>query len=98
MKIEVKKITHPFEKTKEDFLVKGAYHELVLMLKKHVESAASPFDLERSISNWERDNVKAGCAPTQSILDFFHQELRRSSGDVSSVLNSLKLAKSKWLP
>ena len=97
MNIQITSPSHPYEKTKDDFVLKGAYSEVIILIEQHIASSSDLFSLERQLSLWERENIPQNSSKAVCFLEKLQKELRQGSGDLRALLRDLKENRAKWL-
>lgn len=96
MDIKLTQTTHPYERTKDDFIIKGAYSELVMLLEKHVKNGSSMFIFEDDLRRWEAENIPSS---SRKALDFSSKvtlALAQNSGNLAVLLRDLSENRDEW--
>lgn len=97
MEIKITQSVHPYEKTKDDFILKGAYSELVMLLVRHERGEGNMFSLEDDIARWERENIPSLSPKALEFCSKFRRSMAAHAGNVAEILRDLRKNKTSWI-
>lgn len=97
MEIKITPAVHPYERTKDDFILRGAYSELVMILEKSAKEDGGIFYLEDKLRVWENANIAPTSAKAVAFNLKFRQLVSKSSENITTILRELKANKENWL-